>query len=63
MATLIVGNDNANTLSGTGGDDVIYGFNPNGPQKTVTSIDATRVAISELRIETESELRQFDRDV
>jgi hypothetical protein len=41
MATLIVGNDNANTLSGTGGDDVIYGFNPNGPQKTVTSIDAT----------------------
>ena len=45
MATLIVGNDNANTLSGTGGDDVIYGFNPNGPQKTVTSIDATRVAI------------------
>ena len=45
MATLIVGNDNANTLSGTSGDDVIYGFNPNGPQKTVTSIDATRVAI------------------
>jgi glucose/arabinose dehydrogenase len=44
MATLIVGNDNANTLSGTSGDDVIYGFNPNGPQKTVTSIDATRVA-------------------
>lgn len=41
MATLIVGNDNANTLSGTSGDDVIYGFNPNGPQKTVTSIDAT----------------------
>jgi glucose/arabinose dehydrogenase len=44
MATLIVGNDSANTLSGTSGKDVIYGFDPNGTQKTATTIEATRVA-------------------
>ena len=44
MANLIVGNDGANTLPGTTGRDVIYGFNPEGPQGNVTSIAATRVA-------------------
>jgi len=41
---LIVGNDGTNTLPGTSGDDLIYGFDPDGPQGTVTSISATRVA-------------------
>src|ERR1051325_1700378 len=41
---LIVGTDAANTLTGTGGADLIYGFDPNGPQGTVTSIAAERVA-------------------
>jgi glucose/arabinose dehydrogenase len=41
---LIVGDDGANTRTGTGGDDLIYGFDPDGPQGTVTSIAATRVA-------------------
>jgi glucose/arabinose dehydrogenase len=41
---LIVGDDGANTRNGTGGDDLIYGFDPDGPQGTVTSISATRVA-------------------
>jgi glucose/arabinose dehydrogenase len=41
---LIVGNDGRNTLQGTAGQDLIYGFDPNGPQGTVTSIAATRVA-------------------
>jgi Ca2+-binding RTX toxin-like protein len=44
MANLIVGNDGANALPGTTGRDVIYGFNPEGPQGNVTSIAATRVA-------------------
>jgi glucose/arabinose dehydrogenase len=41
---LIVGNDGINTLPGTAGKDVIYGFDPNGPQGQVSSIAATRVA-------------------
>ena len=41
---LIVGNDGSNTLDGTAGDDLIYGFNPDGPQGQVNSIAATRVA-------------------
>ena len=41
---LIVGDDGSNTLLGTAGPDLIYGFNPNGPQGNVTSIAATRVA-------------------
>jgi glucose/arabinose dehydrogenase len=41
---LIVGDDGSNTLLGTAGQDLIYGFNPNGPQGNVTSITATRVA-------------------
>ena len=40
----IVGDDGSNTLLGTAGPDLIYGFNPNGPQGNVTSIAATRVA-------------------
>ena len=44
MANLIVGNDTANTLNGTAGNDVIYGFNPEGTQSTATTIQATRVA-------------------
>jgi glucose/arabinose dehydrogenase len=41
--TLIVGDDGSNVRVGGAGDDLIYGFNPNGPQGTVTSISATRV--------------------
>src|SRR4051794_26035539 len=41
---LIVGDDGSNALTGTGGADLIYGFNPDGPQGQVTSIAATRVA-------------------
>ena len=41
---IIVGNDGSNTLQGTNGPDLIYGFDPNGPQGNVTSIAATRVA-------------------
>jgi glucose/arabinose dehydrogenase len=45
MATnLIVGSDGANAIAGTGADDLVYGFDPNGPQGTVTSFAATRVA-------------------
>ena len=42
--TLIVGNDAANTLPGSSGADLIYGFNPDGPQSQVGAIPATRVA-------------------
>jgi glucose/arabinose dehydrogenase len=42
--TLLVGNNGANTLAGGAGDDLIYGFDPNGPQSLVSSITATRVA-------------------
>src|SRR5262245_7401847 len=41
---LIVGDDNASLLFGGAADDVIYGFDPNGPQGQVNSIIATRVA-------------------
>jgi glucose/arabinose dehydrogenase len=41
---LISGDDGSNTLQGTAGPDLIYGFDPNGPQGNVTSIAATRVA-------------------
>jgi Ca2+-binding RTX toxin-like protein len=44
MANLIVGNDGSNTLQGTTGTDVIYGYDPNGPQSDASSIAATRVA-------------------
>ena len=41
---LITGNDGTNTLQGGPTSDVIYGFDPNGPQSQVSSIAATRVA-------------------
>src|SRR5262245_31050322 len=41
---LIVGNDGSNTLQGTAGTDIIYGFDPNGPQSQASAITATRVA-------------------
>jgi Ca2+-binding RTX toxin-like protein len=44
MANLIVGNDGSNTLQGTTGTDVIYGYDPGGPQSDASSIAATRVA-------------------
>ncbi|MEA2897400.1 MAG: hypothetical protein QOJ84_3015, partial [Bradyrhizobium sp.] len=40
----IVGDDSSNTLNGTADRDLIYGFNPNGPEGNVSSIAATRVA-------------------
>jgi len=43
-ANIIVGDDGSNTLSGTTERDVIYGFDPNGPQGNVSVIAATRVA-------------------
>ncbi|HZO47266.1 MAG TPA: PQQ-dependent sugar dehydrogenase [Xanthobacteraceae bacterium] len=42
--SLVVGNDGANTVVGGPGRDLIYGFDPNGPQGEVSSIAATRVA-------------------
>jgi glucose/arabinose dehydrogenase len=41
---LIVGDDGSNTLLGGAGKDLIYGFDPKGPQSQVSSITATRVA-------------------
>jgi glucose/arabinose dehydrogenase len=40
---IVIGNDAVNALSGTGGSDVIYGFDPNAPFASAT-IAATRVA-------------------
>ncbi len=44
MVSLVTGNDGSNTLLGASGQDLIYGFDPDGPQGQVTSILATRVA-------------------
>jgi glucose/arabinose dehydrogenase len=41
---LIVGNDGSNSLQGTAGADLIYGFDPNGPQSQASAIMAARVA-------------------
>ena len=41
---VIVGNDGSNNLQGSASQDLIYGFDPNGPQGNVSSITATRVA-------------------
>ena len=41
---LIVGNDGSNPLQGTADADVIYGYNPDGPQSAASTITATRVA-------------------
>ena len=43
-ANLIVGNDGSNSLQGIAGADVIYGYNPDGPQSDASTIAATRVA-------------------
>ena len=43
-ANLVVGDDGSNHLQGTDGPDLIYGFNPDGPQSQVIQIAATRVA-------------------
>ena len=40
---IVSGNDGANTLSGTDGDDLIYGYDPNAAYANAT-ISATRVA-------------------
>lgn len=40
----ITGNDLANTLTGTAGADLIYGFDPNGAGRQVSQIEATRLA-------------------
>ena len=40
---IVSGNDGANTLSGTNGDDLIYGYDPNAAYANAT-ISATRVA-------------------
>jgi Ca2+-binding RTX toxin-like protein len=41
---LVVGNDGSNTLNGSAGADLIYGYDPNGPQSQASGIVATRVA-------------------
>jgi hypothetical protein len=41
---LIRGDDGSNSLSGTAGADLIYGYDPNGPQSQASGILATRVA-------------------
>ena len=43
-ANLVVGTDGGNSLQGTGGADLIYGFDPNGPQSQASALIATRVA-------------------
>jgi len=40
---IVTGNDGINALAGSGGNDVIYGFDPNAPYASAT-IAATRVA-------------------
>src|SRR6476646_7766704 len=40
---IVTGNDGINALEGSGGNDVIYGFDPNAPYASAT-IAATRVA-------------------
>ena len=41
---LVISNNNANTRTGGSGDDLIYGYNPDGQQGAVGSISATQVA-------------------
>jgi glucose/arabinose dehydrogenase len=40
----LIGDDGQNNLQGSAGPDLIYGFDPNGPEATVSTIAATRVA-------------------
>jgi glucose/arabinose dehydrogenase len=42
--TLVIGNDGSNSLQGTAGADLIYGYDPNGAQSQASAIIATRVA-------------------
>jgi glucose/arabinose dehydrogenase len=42
--TFITGNDGSNSLQGTAGADLIYGYDPNGAQSQASAIIATRVA-------------------
>jgi hypothetical protein len=42
--SLVVGNDGSNALQGTAGMDLIYGYDPNGPQSDASAILATWVA-------------------
>jgi glucose/arabinose dehydrogenase len=44
VANLIVGADGGQTLQGTAGADLIYGFDPNGAAAQASSIQAVRVA-------------------
>jgi hypothetical protein len=41
---LIVGDNGSNSLRGSSGADLIYGWNPDGPQGSASTIAATRVA-------------------
>src|SRR3712207_4772315 len=41
----VVGTDGPDILEGGAGDDVIYGFDPNGSQSQVSTILASRVAV------------------
>ncbi len=41
---IIIGNDGSTTLIGGAGNDVIYGYDPSGPESQANSISATRVA-------------------
>jgi glucose/arabinose dehydrogenase len=43
-ATTIVGGNTGDSLIGTPGDDLLYGFNPSSEQAATTAIAATRVA-------------------
>src|SRR5215469_6173612 len=42
--TQLIGDDGQNTLQGSNGPDLIYGFDPNGPEAVASTIGATRVA-------------------
>jgi len=44
IRTLLTGDNGANTLQRGPGAELIYGFDPNGPQANVSAIAATRVA-------------------
>ena len=46
MATQIIGDDGSNVLQGSPGNDLIYGYNPDGPEAQVGQIGATLVATS-----------------
>ena len=43
---IAVGNDGSNSLIGTAGDDLIYGFDPNGPHSLSGASGGTGVGAS-----------------